>query len=219
MRKSILGLMLAAAAVVLLLGGDAMAQRGGRGRSGGHRPGGGQQHKPHHKPHHQPHHQKQGGGGGDGGGSEAPGGDEAPSGTEAPSGGEVVTESEATETATATADYFDEKYLTIRNSTAQKVRFFVLIYTEDEGSWVWVPGTPGKTKKALSVDLEPGKSMKLQMDNEPVAAQKIRIWAKGADKAWNQYRNTDLYLVELDATGERRYQAADVATYVFDLKE
>lgn len=214
MRKPNLGLMLSATALVLLLCGDAMAQRGGRGRSGGHRPSGGQQHKPH-QPHHPHHHHKPSGngGGGDGGDREAPAGDEAPS------GGEVVTETEATESATSTADYFDEKYLTIRNSTAQKVRFFVLIYTEDEGSWVWIPGTPGKTKKAISVELDPAKSIKVQMDNEPVTAQKIRIWAKSGDKTWNQYRNADLYLVDQDATGERRYQAADVATYVFDLKE
>jgi len=222
MRKSIFSLTLAAAALVLFLGGDAFAQRGG-GRhgggghrpSGGHRPGGNQQMPHQHKPHHHKPSNNRDGSGGDGGGSEAPGGED-PVIAEAPAGGEVVTES-ATEA--AADEFFNEKYLTVRNSTNLKVRFYVLFYTEEEGRWEWVPGTPGKTKKALSWELEPGKSMKLQMDNEAITAQKIRIWAKGGDRTWDQYRQSDLYLVEQDSTGERRYQADDVATYVFDLKE
>ncbi|MBI3410372.1 MAG: hypothetical protein HY040_18700 [Planctomycetes bacterium] len=133
---------------------------------------------------------------------------------------ETESESEtASETTSAETTFQVERQLKVVNETKEEVEFFILMHTLDEGKWSWEPAAPGSPKETISFVLAPGEAFVVGEDNELFTANKIRIWAKSATKEWRQYEGTDLWLIDLDAVGQRRYQSAEMQTYTFRLPE
>jgi hypothetical protein len=112
--------------------------------------------------------------------------------------------------------YQYEKLLVVKNDTKEEVQFFILYHTVAGG---WAPSSPDKVEQVVAVGLKPGEAYILNDGMKHLSANKIRIWAKSATKEWRDHFASDLWLVDLDASGQRRYPGEEMDIYAFQLKE
>src|SRR5262249_9662073 len=112
------------------------------------------------------------------------------------------------------------RYLTVRNDTDAKATVRVQYRAKtEEGIWVWVPAAPEDGDRALTFEVEAGKSLTLEVGGKKLAASRVRLWAEAADGKWLQHKDRDLWLVpETDDSGEHVYFAPQVETFTFALR-
>jgi len=106
-----------------------------------------------------------------------------------------------------------ERFMTIKNATQERARFYVLL-SDKNGKWLMSDGT---AESAMVVELNPGQSYTLALGDRPLAAAKTRIWASTRTRNFLDYQDNDLWLVEMDASNQRRYQAPALETFTFNL--
>ncbi len=141
----------------------------------------------------------------------AGGGTDAPSGpSTGESGGSGGAGSPSGEMTT-----FYTRYIVAENRSSQAIYVFMLYYTfNDAGEWNWY----GDASEQTYWIVQPGATTYLAIDNVPVHAYKIRIWARSEDGSlvWDTYKNEDLEISP--ATG---YQAMerDAFTYTFNVAQ
>jgi hypothetical protein len=113
----------------------------------------------------------------------------------------------------AIVPYQYERYMTVKNGTQERARFSILL-SDKNGNWILGDGT---AEKALIIELDPGQSYKLALGEQPLSAAKARIWASTQSRSYTEYRDNDLWLVGMDASYQRRYQAPAMETFTFNL--
>jgi hypothetical protein len=111
-----------------------------------------------------------------------------------------------------------ERFLRIKNDSGEKLTVFLQVRTRnDRGEWVWSPEAPGSKAKVMTFDLEAGKTLDL---TGKVSASRVRLWARSEAASFMDYANQDLWLVpETTGNGEHRYQASQMQTYTFTMKQ
>ena len=111
-----------------------------------------------------------------------------------------------------------ERFLRIKNDSGEKLTVFLQVRTRnDRGEWVWSPEAPGSKAKVMTFDLEAGKTLDL---TGKVSASRVRLWARSDTSSFMDYANQDLWLVpETTGNGEHRYQASQMQTYTFTMKQ
>ena len=111
-----------------------------------------------------------------------------------------------------------ERFLRIKNDSGEKLTVFLQVRTRnDRGEWVWSPEAPGSKAKVMTFDLEAGKTLDL---TGKVSASRVRLWARSESSSFMDYANQDLWLVpETTNSGEHRYQASQMQTYTFTMKQ
>ena len=111
-----------------------------------------------------------------------------------------------------------ERFLRIKNDSGEKLTVFLQVRTRnDRGEWVWSPEAPGSKAKVMTFDLEAGKTLDL---TGKVSASRVRLWARSDSTSFMDYANQDLWLVpETTSNGEHRYQASQMQTYTFTMKQ
>ena len=113
---------------------------------------------------------------------------------------------------------FGERNLRVTNNTGQDVEVDVQWYTKRDGSWQWLPGTPGKSNKTASYDLKSGASLNLDdPTHEPfmLQAKKVRIWARstsGKSNNWDHWKSNDLDLAVAN------YDATEMDVFELELR-
>ncbi|MCI0641642.1 MAG: hypothetical protein L0Y72_27320, partial [Gemmataceae bacterium] len=115
--------------------------------------------------------------------------------------------------------YFYEKNLKVKNDTKEKVQFLVLYHTMATGKWTWLPDMPDSFQKVFSFELEPGAEFTLNDGMNLLSANRMRLVARSATRSWTGYAENDLWTVDADASGERRYLAPAMETFTFYLPE
>ena len=112
------------------------------------------------------------------------------------------------------------RFLRIGNDTKEKVRVNVQYFTlDDAGQWVWGPSAPEQMGPPLAFELDPGEIVDIQDGDWRVNGQRVRIWADSDSRAWNQFKDADLWLVpERDGEDNAGYVAADVQTFNFNMR-
>jgi hypothetical protein len=111
-----------------------------------------------------------------------------------------------------------ERFLRIKNDSGEKLTVFLQVRTRnDRGEWVWTPEAPGSKAKVMTFDLQAGKTLDL---TGKVSASRVRLWARSDTSSFMDYANQDLWLVpETTGNGEHRYQASQMQTYTFTMKQ
>jgi len=111
-----------------------------------------------------------------------------------------------------------ERFLRIKNDSGEKLTVFLQVRTRnDRGEWVWSPEAPGSKAKVMTFDLEAGKTLDL---TGKVSASRVRLWARSESSSFMDYANQDLWLVpETTNSGEHRYQAGQMQTFTFTMKQ
>jgi C1A family cysteine protease len=95
---------------------------------------------------------------------------------------------------------FEERNLRLVNETDQDLSVKVQFYTERDGKWKWLPGTPGKSSKVNKYKLKKGQTLNLDdPTHKPfmLQASKVRITAKstsGKSRSWNNWKSKDLVI-------------------------
>jgi hypothetical protein len=102
------------------------------------------------------------------------------------------------------------RYLTIKNSTGEdltvNVQFLVL---NDQNEWAWLPNPPGGPQ-VMRYTIADGALTNLLVNNNRVAANRVRIWATSASgKQWNGFRDRDLMLVP------EPYNSQEIGAFTF----
>lgn len=112
---------------------------------------------------------------------------------------------------------FSERNFRVTNETGQNLEVSVQWYTNRDGKWQWLPGTPGaKSSKPATHVLAQGQSLNLDdPTHKPfmLQAQKLRVWAKstsGKTTVWESWKDNDLELAAKD------YEATEMD--VFELR-
>ena len=113
----------------------------------------------------------------------------------------------------------NRRYLSVKNATQDKLVVYVQYDTwvNRKNDWQWFPREP-EEGEAVAYALEPGQTMALEHEKWPVNARRVRIWARSeSGEDFNEYRNRDLWLVELQKDGERYYMApkGEIFTFTF----
>lgn len=144
--------------------------------------------------------------------SEGSGNTDTPSGSPAADSGSGTP---STDTPSAEMSTFYTRHIVADNRASQRIYVFMLYYTfNDAGEWNWY----GDASEQTYWIVQPGATSFLAMDNVPVHAYKIRIWARSEDGSlvWDTYQNQDLEIAP--ATG---YQAKEreAFTYTFNVGE
>jgi hypothetical protein len=67
--------------------------------------------------------------------------------------------------------------------------------------------------------LDPGESYILNDGDSYLSANKIRLGAKSKTREWTQYLQGDQWMVDMDASGERRYPGDTPQIFTFKLPE
>jgi hypothetical protein len=118
----------------------------------------------------------------------------------------------------ADAAFQVERFLRIKNDSGEKLTVFLQVRTRnDKGQWSWMPEEPGTKAKAMSFDLDAGKTLDL---TGKVSASRVRLWARSDTASFMDYADQDLWLVpETRSNGEHRYQASRMQTYTFTMKQ
>jgi hypothetical protein len=113
-------------------------------------------------------------------------------------------------------EVFTRRMLKLKNEADVPVKVF-LQYRELVGKkWQWLPADPSESADAVSYDLKPGQEMVAEHQGKKVAASRVRIWVASEKAQWNDYKDTDLWLVpEMDAQGQHRYLATEMKTFTF----
>lgn len=108
---------------------------------------------------------------------------------------------------------FVERHLRVINSTGENLKIYVKYHTND-GSWKWLPDPPDIDIWYLW-DLKNGADKLLHINNKPLEASRIRIYAvsQNSDKVWDEYKNQDLWLLPVNGHGERNYRAEMMTKY------
>jgi len=111
-----------------------------------------------------------------------------------------------------------ERFLRIKNDSGEKLTVFLQVRTRnDKGQWSWMPEQPGTKAKAMSFDLDAGKTLDL---TGKVSASRVRLWAQSDTASFMDYADQDLWLVpETGNNGEHRYRASRMQTYTFTMKQ
>ena len=114
----------------------------------------------------------------------------------------------------------DERYLRLHNDTAEVVTFYLRFHTHDfTGEWEWIPEPPLPTaEKWLAFELVPGQVLDTRFMDVPIAANRIRLWARSATRTWETYKEDDFWLVpEVLPSGEHLYYSEFRQTFTFRL--
>jgi len=86
--------------------------------------------------------------------------------------------------------------------------------------WQWVPGPPERTKP-IELTISAGQSRKVQYRDEPLAANRILVWAESeTGERWTDHKSEPLWTIEPNAeqNGERTYHATKIATYTYKIE-
>ncbi|HLT37863.1 MAG TPA: C1 family peptidase [Enhygromyxa sp.] len=111
---------------------------------------------------------------------------------------------------------FSERNFRVTNETGQNLELQVQWYTNRDGKWQWLPGTPDKSSKTATYQLAQGQSLNLDdPTHKPfmLQAQKLRVWAKstsGKATSWETWKTKDLELAT------KSYEATEMD--VFELR-
>ena len=108
-------------------------------------------------------------------------------------------------------------YLRLKNETDEKitVNLFYRAWT-NKNRYRWYPTEPSSAAEPLSVELEPGAESELYHEGWQIEANRVRLWAVGANGGeWLDYKDKDLWLVEAQTDGWRYYYRPTVETYTF----
>jgi hypothetical protein len=112
------------------------------------------------------------------------------------------------------AVFQNQRQLKIKNDTAAKVTVYLQYRTLKSGTWTWLPAEPGEAAEALSFDLDAGQETVVKVNDDPLAASRVRVWANADNRQWLTYKTKDLWLVpERNETGEHVYLADAVQTF------
>jgi hypothetical protein len=102
--------------------------------------------------------------------------------------------------------------LLLRNATSEKLAVFVQYRARsDKGEQGWFPSREldGSAEHALRVEVAPGETVAVEDGGWRVYADRVRVWAQGGGREWNEFKGKDLLLVpETDGEGKHAYQAA-----------
>jgi C1A family cysteine protease len=106
---------------------------------------------------------------------------------------------------------FSERNFRVINETGQDLEVSVQWYTNRDGNWQWLPGSPDvsdKQRKTATYMIAQGQSLNLDdPTHKPfmLQGQKLRVWAKstsGKSTVWESWKGTDLAIAadEYEAT-------------------
>jgi hypothetical protein len=85
---------------------------------------------------------------------------------------------------------------------------------------VWYPTDPPQPPLAVGRNLKAGEAVYMDDNRWYINAARIRIWARTTGGTeWQDYRNADLWLVERDGNGLRRYYAEKMDTFTFSFTQ
>ena len=114
-----------------------------------------------------------------------------------------------------------ERYLHVKNETADKLTVYVQYRTAlSSGKWVWLPEDPEKSQETLAYDLEPGEEMHLGDGQAALTASRVRLWAVTENgDGWLDYKDKDLWLVPEEEDGQHCYYADEVETFPFTFSD
>jgi hypothetical protein len=134
--------------------------------------------------------------------------------------GRVAAESVAEENAEVADEAFPERFLRVKNMTAEPMKVYVQFHTQvDEDKWMWVPAEPKESAKSVMLQVDAGAEAVLADNDGPIPANRVRIWAVGPSRRVIDYRNQDLWLVpEVNQAGEHVYRAPEIETFTYVLK-
>jgi hypothetical protein len=120
----------------------------------------------------------------------------------------------------AGGERFFERFLRVKNTTAEPMKVYVQFHTQvDDNQWAWVPADPGDSAKSVMLQVSPGQEATLADNEGPIPADRVRIWAVGSSKRIQEHRSRDLWLVpEVNADGDRAYLAPDMQTFTYVLR-
>jgi beta-lactam-binding protein with PASTA domain len=111
--------------------------------------------------------------------------------------------------------YQTTRFLAVRNPTSQRLRVWVQYHNPkaEQGSQ-WLPADPAATARAILFQLPPRKVTFLEHNGTRISADRVRLWAESESGwTWPAYQGEDLWLVDKDPTGQRRYRADRVETF------
>jgi hypothetical protein len=195
-----------------------------------------------------PHHPYPGGGGGvagcagDSGGAACPtdcaGGTDAPAydvaaapaGSDSPAAAPAVSDSSAAAPGSTDGQGDDggsaassvlqiQRLLKVKNATAEKVTIWIQYRAHNTNdTWSWYPAAPG-SDKAVAFELAPGEETYLEDEGWTLKAVRVRISARSASgDEWLDYRDKDLWLVEMLPDGYAYYYADEIETFTFTIQ-
>lgn len=110
---------------------------------------------------------------------------------------------------------FYTRKVAVENRSSQVIYVFMLYYTfNDAGEWNWY----GDASEQTYWVVQPGATSYLAIDDVPVHAYKIRIWARSEDGSlvWDTYKDEDLEISPANG-----YQATEreAFTYTFNVSQ
>lgn len=111
---------------------------------------------------------------------------------------------------------FSERNFRVTNNSGQAVEVFVQWQTKRDGSWTWLPGSPGSNKNT-SYALASGQSLNLDdPTHQPfmLQAKQLRMWAKstkGKSNTWDHWQTHDLELAA------KAYEASEMDVFELQL--
>jgi hypothetical protein len=144
----------------------------------------------------------------DGSASEAPPGVYSPGGEDAPPADLFL--SDVGSLASDTMVPQTTRYLRLGNGADKPITFFVQYYSDDDGKFV--PADP------IERTVEPGDMLDLVVDGWRVNAPRARVWAKSADRTWENFKDKDLPIVPEMEDGKAGYLAPDIGVFNFTLR-
>ncbi len=115
----------------------------------------------------------------------------------------------------AQSSVFSERLLLVKNDSKEEVQFFLVMNSQGK----WIPAAPGKDSQMISFVLQPGQEYMIEDGTNAIPASKARIWAKSATRQWMNNAESDLFLVEPNASGERVYQATEMGVFTYRVNE
>jgi len=112
------------------------------------------------------------------------------------------------------------RYLRVANSSKNAVTVSVLYETATSEGMQWYPAQGDQEEwKPLEVSLEPGEVVDLKDGNWKLNASRVRIWATGESRAWERFKQEDLWLVpEVDDAGNHSYRAPEPDVFVYSIR-
>ncbi len=112
------------------------------------------------------------------------------------------------------------RVLKVFNDTEEPLTVWVKYHTLQGERWVWVPGEPDESAKALRFQVKPGVAAVLRgKDGKAIQADRVRIWARSASgDEWYEHKGEDLLLVPESSGSRHEYYAVKMEyhTHTFE---
>jgi hypothetical protein len=134
-----------------------------------------------------------------------------------PAGGEEDEVREADPTGEGLETEQQTRALRLANATRAPVSVYLQYdASTDRDEENWYPANPNGTEaNALRYEVPPGQTVAVQDSDWPINARRVRIWARGAGRQWNQFKDKDLPLVPEKAGA---YPAAVPQNFCFTVR-